>query len=80
MKFLKSKFDIPQFESANSAIRRYRENFGMRSGGFSLPEVQLTEIYRSNQPIKESKSKILISLPVCNQERIIHGIIIGYIL
>lgn len=75
MKFLKSKFDIPQFESANSAIRRYRENFRMRSGGFSLPEVQLTEIYKSDQPIKESQSKILISLPVCNQERIIHGIL-----
>jgi len=75
MKFLKSEFNDPQFESANSAIRKYRENFKMRSGGFSLPEVQLTEIYKSDEPLKESQSKILISLPVCNQERIIHGIL-----
>jgi len=75
MKFLKTDYSDNQFECTNSAISSYREDFSARSGGFSLPKVELKEIYKSNESSKKSQPRLLISLPVCNQERIIHGIL-----
>lgn len=75
MNFLKTDFNDNQFASINSALSRYHEDFSRRSGGFSLPKVQLTEIYRLNLSSERSQPRLLISLPVCNQERIIHGIL-----
>jgi hypothetical protein len=75
MKFFKTDLSDSRFESAESAISNYRDDFKIRSGGFSLPTVHVTEIYRANQSLDISQPQLLISLPVCNQESIIHGIL-----
>lgn len=75
MKYLNTEISESKYDYVRSAINNYRENFKIRSEGFLLPEVHLTKIYNSDQLLKNSKSRLLISLPVCNQEQIINGIL-----
>jgi glycosyltransferase involved in cell wall biosynthesis len=54
--------------------REYLNNYEIKSGGFKLPEINVTEIFASTKishSVKPLATELLISLPVCNQEDLI---------
>lgn len=54
----------------------YAKNFTERSNGFPFPRIEFLDSW--NFPIHEGEAVVTASLPVCNQEALIEGILVDF--
>ncbi len=65
--------DLNTQEKINEVISEFRDEFLVKSGGYSLPTIGFDSIYRNEQ--LQMKAVLTIAMPVCNQEEIIASIL-----
>ena len=65
--------DISEYEKLQKIVDNYRAKF-YKSNNYVLPTLQVLKVYRQRKCANES-CRITISLPVCNQEKIISEVL-----